>query len=111
MLTQFNLIKAAGKSLFAQKRELNKLKSQGGSTIAPENVAHDKKLEDVKSKQILLDEIHENMLGDVRGSKVDFDLINNVVGEIVERREGVPRQAAKEHQLNQVSANINKLCA
>ncbi|XP_030572712.1 RNA polymerase II-associated protein 1 isoform X1 [Drosophila novamexicana] len=100
--------KPAGKSLFAQKRELNKLKSQGGSTIAPENVAHDKKLEDVKSKQILLDEIHENMLGDVRGSKVDFDLINNVVGEIVERREGVPRQAAKEHQLNQQKGNRSK---
>ncbi|XP_064547522.1 RNA polymerase II-associated protein 1 isoform X2 [Drosophila montana] len=103
--------KPAVKSLFAQKRELNKLKSQGGSIIASEMVPLDIRFEDVKSKQILLDEIHENMLGDVRGSKVDFDLINSVVGEIVERREGLPRQAVKEQQLNQKSNKSKSIFA
>ncbi|EDW18015.1 RNA polymerase II-associated protein 1 [Drosophila mojavensis] len=101
--------KPVGKSLFAQKRELAKLNSQGSAINSAEITPKTTHIaEDAKNKQILLDEIHENMLGDVRGTKVDFGLINNVVGEIVERREGAPRQVVREHRLNQQNNNKSK---
>lgn len=47
-----------------------------------------------RATAILMDEIQENILGDVNGSKMKASSIKNVLGEIVERTEGVRRPAA-----------------
>lgn len=59
----------------------------------------------VINKKVLLDDIHENMLGDVGGTKVNTNLMDNVLGEIVERMEGVLRPAMENQQQNQVRIN------
>ncbi|KAH8397424.1 hypothetical protein KR222_003676 [Zaprionus bogoriensis] len=104
--------KPAGKSLFAQKREQARLQSKESSVVAqvptvpkpaplscssslPSRAATEQSLE---NNRILLAEIHENMLGDVRGSKVSHKLINNVLGELVERRAGMQQAAKPEPQ-------------
>lgn len=94
----FKHTKAATKSLFAQRRE--KAKLQNEESKLPQQVP-DKKdkiynvKESIENNKILLDEIHENILGDVRGTKVNHNLINNVVGELVERKEGRLRPAVE----------------
>lgn len=60
----------------------------------PENQDEISKVkESTENNKVLLDEIHENILGDIRGIKVNQNLINNVLGELIERREGKPRPA------------------
>jgi len=110
--------KAVGKSLFAQKRELSKLNSKASLSNAntkleeaplqlpAKNVVDDSNAKILTSKNILLDEIHENMLGDVRRTKVNPNLMDNVLGEIVERTEAELRPAIEYQEINQVSCNI-----
>ncbi|EDW40323.1 GL24961 [Drosophila persimilis] len=88
------------KSMFAQKREQAKL---GRISSTNEQGAQEPKLtvkkavtaatssEGSPSTKVLFDEIHENMLGDVRGSKVNPSMMGAVLGEIVERAEGTQR--------------------
>lgn len=93
----FELNKAPTKSLFAQKRE--KAKLQNKESKLPQQVPDIKDdmnsvKECIENNKVLLDEIHENILGDVRGTKVNHNLIN-VLGELVERKEGKLRPAVE----------------
>ncbi|KAH8246287.1 hypothetical protein KR038_011156 [Drosophila bunnanda] len=99
--------RAPKKSMFAQRREQAKL---GRITSVPEK-NHDEiplPAEDVKVQatsvppevagtpvaQILMDEIQENILGDIKGNKMNINSIKSVLGEIVERPEGLRRPPA-----------------
>ncbi|XP_020798262.1 RNA polymerase II-associated protein 1 [Drosophila serrata] len=99
--------RAPKKSMFAQRREQAKL---GRVTSVPEKQQEENALpaEEVKVQstsvppevtgtpvaQILMDEIQENILGDVKGRKMNATSIKNVLGEIVERPEGERRPSA-----------------
>ncbi|EDV96103.1 GH16071 [Drosophila grimshawi] len=115
--TVVRMDKPPAKSLFAQKREQNRLK---GSLIVDKETA--KKAipnadnvengANLRNNQVLLDEIHENMLGDVRGSKINQNLINNVVGEIVERTDGrVQGHISRNQQRNEHKTNKSSIFA
>ncbi|XP_030371967.1 RNA polymerase II-associated protein 1 [Scaptodrosophila lebanonensis] len=110
--TAVRVEKMPKKSLFAQKRAQAKQLSEPmeveetknaepppPSITVPEVVAggatSGSECRDSMSKQtkLLLDDIHENILGDLSGSKVNRNIINNMVGDIVERRNGAPRAA------------------
>ncbi|KAH8386079.1 hypothetical protein KR200_000896 [Drosophila serrata] len=99
--------RAPKKSMFAQRREQAKL---GRVTSVPEKQQEENALpaEEVKVQstsvppevtgtpvaQILMDEIQENILGDVKGRKMNATSIKNVLGEIVERPDGERRPTA-----------------
>ncbi|KAL7732458.1 hypothetical protein ACLKA6_004420 [Drosophila palustris] len=104
--------KPVGKSLFAQKRELGKLNSNKNTEKATLELQVTKDSNDnfkgLTNKKVLLDEIHENMLGDVRGTKVNPNLMENVLGEIVERREALLRPAIEPQPVNQTNSNKAK---
>lgn len=95
--------------MFAQKRELSKLNgNKNTEKAALEYPASKDSTDNGKSstnKKVLLDEIHENMLGDVRGTKVNPNLMDNVLGEIVERREALLRPAIEHQPVIKVSAS------
>lgn len=95
--------------MFAQRREQAKL---GRVTSTTEK--HEERIQPVSKEiippiptsvpkergshvsQVLLDEIQENILGDVKGSKMDPSSLGNVLGELVERTEGTRRSAFPE---------------
>nr|XP_017006456.2 LOW QUALITY PROTEIN: RNA polymerase II-associated protein 1 [Drosophila takahashii] len=103
--------KAPKKSMFAQKREQAKL---GRVTTAvgekqeqilpaakeipeiPTSVS--KESEPPHVNQILLDEIQENILGDVKGSRMNPSSLGNVLGELVERSGGTRRPALQSNK-------------
>ncbi|XP_062136681.1 RNA polymerase II-associated protein 1 [Drosophila sulfurigaster albostrigata] len=98
--------KPVGKSLFAQKRELNKLNNKSSLSDVKSNTEQQNVREatvDAGKQKFLLDEIHENMLGDIRGTKINHNLIDNVLGEIVERKEGGIRPPIEFQQPKQES--------
>ncbi|XP_046867781.1 RNA polymerase II-associated protein 1 [Drosophila willistoni] len=88
---------AAKKSVFAQKREQAKLNRAPEQKQEIENKVQviTSQEDEVRNQKILLDEIHENILGDVRGNKVSPNLIDNVLGEITERNSGCKRKLDK----------------
>ncbi|XP_016992138.2 RNA polymerase II-associated protein 1 [Drosophila rhopaloa] len=107
--------KAPKKSMFAQKREQAKL---GRITSVPEKKQDEfsptvKEIQKIPTSvlkenkthvtQVLLDEIQENILGDVKGSKIDPSSLGNVLGEIVERTEGSTGPAL--HPIRQVNTS------
>ncbi|KAH8296600.1 hypothetical protein KR054_008495 [Drosophila jambulina] len=95
--------RAPKKSMFAQRREQAKL---GRITSVPEKKQDE--IEEIKAQatsvppeaagthvtKILMDEIQENILGDVKGTKINASSIKNVLGELVERPEGVREPVA-----------------
>nr|ACV53878.1 GH25610p [Drosophila melanogaster] len=101
--------KAPKKSMFAQRREQAKLGRVTSTTekneeqiqpvpkeIIPQIPTSVPKERGSHVSQVLLDEIQENILGDVKGSKMDPSSLGNVLGELVERTEGTRRSAFPE---------------
>ncbi|XP_034656866.1 RNA polymerase II-associated protein 1 [Drosophila subobscura] len=106
--------KTPKKSVFAQKREQAKLGrvSSASEPVPLQPVLSVKKVIEnatcsgqASTNKVLLDEIHENMLGDVRGSKVNPSLMNAVLGDIVERAEGVQRAPIQHSHASQPATN------
>jgi len=92
--------------MFAQKREQAKLgrvtsvaqKKQEDILPAAKEVPEvatsaSKESERTPVNQVLLDEIQENILGDVKGSRMNPSSLGNVLGELVERTGGTTRPA------------------
>jgi len=91
--------------MFAQKREQAKLgrvtsvaqKKQENILPAakeiPEITSASKESQRTHVNQVLLDEIQENILGDVKGSRMNPSSLGNVLGELVERTGGTTRPA------------------
>nr|XP_016934886.1 RNA polymerase II-associated protein 1 [Drosophila suzukii] len=92
--------KAPKKSMFAQKREQAKL---GRVTSVAQHIlpaakevpeiatSASKESERTHANQVLLDEIQENILGDVKGNRMNPSSLGNVLGELVERTGGTAR--------------------
>ncbi|KAH8307195.1 hypothetical protein KR044_007267 [Drosophila immigrans] len=108
--TVVRMEKPVAKSLFAQKRELKKLNNKESlSDVKPKAEPNVREATvDAEQQKVLLDEIHENMLGDVRGTKISHNLMDNVLGEIVERNGGVLRPPIEFWQPKEVSCKILK---
>ncbi|KAH8380353.1 hypothetical protein KR009_010175 [Drosophila setifemur] len=100
------IIIAPKKSMFAQRREQAKLgriasvinQNQDGIGLPSEEIKATPTSVPQKSgahatTKVLLDEIQENILGDVKGTKIDFNSISHVLGDIVERTGGDRRPA------------------
>jgi len=86
--------------MFAQKREQAKL---GRVTSVAQHIlpaakevpeiatSASKESERTHANQVLLDEIQENILGDVKGNRMNPSSLGNVLGELVERTGGTAR--------------------
>ncbi|XP_017043224.1 RNA polymerase II-associated protein 1 [Drosophila ficusphila] len=103
--------KAPKKSMFAQKREQAKLgritsvvenkpvESTPAAKVIQERPTSVLKESQPHVNQALLDEIQENILGDVKGSKLNPSSLGNVLGELVERTDGSRKPANHEPKL------------
>ncbi|XP_017071605.1 RNA polymerase II-associated protein 1 [Drosophila eugracilis] len=111
--------RAPKKSVFAQKREQAKLGRVTSAAVKKQEqiIPAAKETQTIPTSvlkesvthvnQVLLDEIQENILGDIKGSKMDPKFLCNVLGELVERTGGSNRPAFQETQQAKTSKPLS----